>query len=58
MADISVVDTNHTRVTVRVEDLQAGRDQYDKFVYRFNQNGKQIMSFTYDWQSGLYLLEL
>lgn len=54
MASISVTDTNHTRVTVKVSGLQEARENYDKFVYRFTQNGKQIMAYVYDWATGSY----
>lgn len=47
MASVSVTDTVHTGVLVDLSNLQVGANEYDKFVYRFSQNGTEVLVNTF-----------
>lgn len=54
MATLTVSNTYHASVGIDMEGLQVGRNEYDKFVFRFSQNGRLILAFTWNSDSSTY----
>lgn len=54
MATLSVINTTHTNVQIRLDGLQYPVGDYDKLVYVFKQNGTTILSYTYDWSTSIF----